>query len=332
MGRNMIDIDEQELINMLAELPTQQAVADHFGVSQPTISNRIKELGLVKSRGTTNKDSRIEFPSLSWEEVKKILFEVQNNNSPTVGYEAVDIEIESPGNILIIPLLDLHIGSRYTYSRELVDLIDLIVENPRVFTGFNGDLADNYNTSAYRGGQIEQGLKIQMQKAIVETLVKRLHGNILWFINGCHDEWSYFNDGFDFAQYLSHKDVEGYYMGHHGTVKLYLNGIKYKLFVTHNTYRNSTLNEPHGLKWVCREHVGYDAAIKGHDHVPFVDEFILRNRIRYAICGAPWKGQDRHGSKVGYSPIIQTTPGIIFNGKEKAFLADIDYKNLVKYL
>jgi len=332
MGRREIEIDEEELIEQLDLLPTQEKIADYFGVSQGTISNRIRDLKLVKSNGLTDKDPKKEFPSLTWEKAKEILIDVQDNNSPTVGYKEVEIEIEAPGNILIVPLMDLHIGARYNYSRELIELVELISDNPRVFTGFCGDLADNYNTSAYKGGQVEQGLKIQMQKAIVETLVKKLHGNILWFLNGCHDEWSYFNDGFDFAQYLSHKDLEGYYMGHNGTVFLYLNGIKYKMFVTHNTFRNSSLNEPHGLKWVCREHVGYDIAIKGHDHVPFVDEYILRSRIRYGICGSPWKGQDRHTSKVGYAPTVQTTPGVILNSKTKAFLADIDYKNLVKYL
>lgn len=332
MGRRELEIDPEELKEMIDTLPTQQHVADYFKCSQGTISNKIKEYGLVQSNGITPRDPKLEFPSYTWEEVCEILLKHQEENCPTVGYNEAEVEIESPGNILLIPLEDLHIGARYNYSRELIDLINLIVDNPRVFTGFCGDLADNYNTSAYKGGQVEQGLKIQTQKAIVETLVKKLHGNIIWFLNGCHDEWSYFNDGFDFAQYLSHKDLEGYYMGHNGKLILYLNGIKYKLFVTHNTYRNSTLNEPHGLKWVCREHMGYDVGIKGHDHVPFVDEFILRGKTRYAICGSPWKGQDRHGSKVGYSPTVQTTPGIIFNGKKKAFLADIDYKNLVKYL
>lgn len=332
MGRNGIEIDKEELKQKLKELPTQEKVAEHFGVSQGTISNRVKDYKLVKANGITDRDSKIEFPSFTWEKAKKILFAVQDEHSPTIGYEQVEIEIESPGNILIVPLMDMHIGSRYTYSRELVELIDLIVDNPQVFTGFNGDLADNYTTSAYKSGQIEQSIPLMEQKAIVETLIKRLQGNILWFVNGCHDEWSFFNDGFDLAQYLAHKDRQGYYMGHHGRVDIYVNGIKYKVFVIHNTYRNSSLNEGHGLKWICREHVGYDMAVKGHDHTAHIEEFVLRGKNRYSMAGNAWKGQDRHGSKQGFPKTGQTTPGFILNTKKKQIIVDIDYRNLVKYL
>lgn len=330
MGRREIEFDEEELKEMLDILPTQQAVADHFGVSQGTISNKIRKL--VEVNGKTPKDYKIEFPSLTWDKAKEILLDVQENNSPSVGYREVEFEIESPAPILIIPIMDTHIGARYTFAKELIDLIDLIKNNPRVFTGFNGDLADNYTTTAYKGGQVEQGLKIQLQKSIVESMIKELQGKILWFVNGCHDEWSYYNDGFDLAQYLSHKDQQGYYMGHSGKIFLYLNGIKYKLVVTHNTYRNSTLNEGHGLKWVCREHTGYDIAIKGHNHTAHVEEFVMREKNRYSMAGTAWKGQDRHASKNGYPDGGQTTPGFILDNKKKNIMLDIDYRNLVKYI
>lgn len=332
MGRSGIVIDKEELKRKLQELPTQQKVADHFNVSQGTISNKVREYELTKAKGKTDRDEKIEFPSLSWDKAKEILLAVQDENSPTIGYDKVEIEIESAGNILMVPIMDLHIGARYNYSRELIALIDLIVENPQVYTGFNGDLADNYNTSAYKSGQIEQSLPVMKQKAIVEALVRKLQGKILWFVNGCHDEWSYFNDGFDLAQYLAHKDREGYYMGHHGRVDIYLNGERYKLFVIHNTYNNSQLNKGHGLKWVCREEVGYDIGIKAHNHVANTEEFVMRGKNRYSMCGSAWKGQDRHGSKEGFPPTGKTTPGFILSSKTKTIILDIDYRNLVKYL
>jgi len=332
MGRSEIVIDKEELKEQLNLLPTQKKVGEHFGVSQATISNKIRDYEITKVAGRTDRDEKIEFPSLSWEKTKEILFAVQDENSPTIGYEKVEMEIETAGNILIVPLMDMHIGARYTYSRELIDLIDLIRDNPQVFTGFNGDLADNYNTSAYKSGQIEQSIPLMKQKAIVEALVKRLQGNILWFVNGCHDEWSYFNDGFDLAQYLSHKDRQGYYMGHHGRVDIFLNGIRYRIFVIHNTFRNSSLNEGHGLKWICREHVTYDMAVKGHNHTAHIEEYVLRGKNRYSMAGNAWKGQDRHGSKQGYPKTGKTTPGFILNSKTKEFILDIDYRNLVKYI
>ena len=105
MGRREIDIDEEELKEMLDILPTQQHVAEHFDVSQATISNRVRELGLTQARGITDKDNKIEFPSLTWEETKDILLKVQEQNSPTVGYEEVKIEINTKGNILLAHII-----------------------------------------------------------------------------------------------------------------------------------------------------------------------------------------------------------------------------------
>ena len=327
-----IDIKKEDLEKDLSTFPTQQHIADKYGCTQGTISNKIKEFELTKVIPLTPRDPKVEYPAMSWEATKEMLISIQEENSPTVGYNEVDIKIETKSKILGIPIMDLHLGSRYTYSDDLIELVEFIAENPQVYTGINGDLADNYNTSAYKGGQVEQRLPIQVQKSMVENLVKKLSGNILWFVNGCHDEWSYYNDGFDLAQYLAHKDQQGYYMGHGGRVNLTIGETLYKLFVIHNTYRNSSINDGHGLRWVCREHFGYDLAIKGHNHQPSIDCFFMRKKPRYSMCGNAWKGQDRHGSKVGYPPVGNTTPGFLLEPKKKKIILALNYKDLVKYL
>jgi len=327
-----IPIIKEDLIEDLNTYPTQQAIAEKYGCTQGTISNKIKLFGLTKLIPKTERDPKIEYPAMTWDKTKEILLTIEEQNSPSVGYEEVDIDIETKSKICIVPIMDLHAGSRYTYSTEFIELVEFIVENPQVFTGFNGDLADNYNTSAYKAGQIEQRIDIQRQKSIVENIIKELSGNILWFINGCHDEWSYLNDGFDLAQYLAHKDQQGYYLGHHGRVNLTVGDICYKIFNIHNTFRGSSLNDGHGLRWICREHWGYDIAVKGHDHRPYVESFFMRRKPRYTMGGRAWKGQDRHGSKKGYPPVGDTTPGFLLEPKKKKVILAMNYKDLVKYL
>ena len=75
---------------------------------------RINEYKLIKTNVLTPRDEKIEFPSLTREKSIEVLLDVQNNNSPTVRYYKVEIEIESPCNILIVPLMDTQFGSRYT--------------------------------------------------------------------------------------------------------------------------------------------------------------------------------------------------------------------------
>jgi len=327
-----INITKEDLKQDLQTYPTQQAIADKYGCTQATISNKIKEFELTKAIPQTPRDPKIEFPSLSWEKTKEILLTIEEENSPTVGYDEVQIDIETKSKILMVPLMDSHFGSRYTYAHNFIETVEFIAENPQVYTGFNGDLADNYNTSAYKAGQIEQRIPIQIQKSMVENMVKKLQGKILWFVNGCHDEWSYYNDGFDLAQYLAHKDQQGYYMGHGGRVILKIGDIEYKLLVIHNTFRNSSINDGHGLKWACREQIGFDIGVKGHNHQPFVSSYILRGKPRYGMAGCTWKGQDRHGSKRGFPPGYNIAPGFLLEPKKKKVILALNYKDLVKYL
>jgi hypothetical protein len=106
----------------------------------------------------------------------------------------------------------------------------------------------------------------------------------------------------------------------------------YKIFTTHNTFRNSTLNDGHGLKWILREHCGFDIGIKAHNHKPHLEEFILRGKTRYIIGCSSYKGQDRHSSKEGFPPTKLLVPGILLHPKRKEIIGNIDYRELKDYL
>ena len=333
MGRNKIEITKEELEKALDETSTQAKAGELLGCSQATICNLMAKHGIeAKARGETETDEALEMPDYTFEQSKKLLSELQKVTRPTVGYNEVNISIDTNYKILLVPLADWHIGARYVNYNQLLEDIEFIAGTPNVYAGLCGDYCDNYNTSAYKAGQIEQSLPIQNQKAHVETMIKKLEGKLLWFINGCHDEWSYISDGFELAQFLAHKSQQGYYMGHNGIVRLTVGDVPYKLFVTHNTFRNSAINDGHGLKWVCREHLGFDIGIKAHNHKPHTEEFILRGRRRYLVSCGTYKGQDRHGSKKGFPQTRLEIPGILLHPKKKEAILNIDYRELIKYL
>jgi hypothetical protein len=139
------------------------------------------------------------------------------------------------------------------------------------------------------------------------------------------------NYGFDLGQYLADKG-DCYYLGHNGYVNLKVGEVDYRLFVTHNTFRTSTINPGHGLRSALKEHGDFDVGICAHVHKPHIETFVLRGQKRWIMtCGA-FKGQDRHGSKVGYPPLLNCTPGFILDNEKREITMNIDYKELVKYL
>lgn len=186
MGRKSLVIDKEELIEKLKELPTQNDVAEYFDCSQGTISNKVREYDIgPKLVMKTKKREGMELPEFSYDDLKKTLTQLEDRAEKSIGYNEVDIEIETERPIGILPLQDFHIGARYVFYRRLFESVDTIVDHPFIFTTLNGDYADNYNTSAYKAGQIEQAIPIQEQKASVESIIKRLAPSTLSIINGC---------------------------------------------------------------------------------------------------------------------------------------------------
>lgn len=332
MGRNSLDISEEELVEALKKTKTQSQAGELLGISQASVSNYMREFNISPKKLMNTPIIRAhQSPNLSYEELIQILVQAQEEEEPTVGYNEVDISIETDRNIAIFPTADWHIGARWVDYKRLIQMIEDIVNQPYAYTLLCGDFCDNYNQTAYRGGQVEEKIPIQWQKYAAEVFIKRLAPKGLGIINGCHDEWSWFNDGFDFAKYLASKG-DCYYLGHNGYINLKVNDIDYRIFMTHNTYRNSTINEGHGLRSALKEHGDFDVGVCAHAHKPFVETFVLRGEKKWIMrCGA-FKGQDRHASKGGFPPTYECTPGFILNHDKKDVIMDIDYTKLLEYL
>jgi len=333
MARTNRNVTQKELEEALEKALTQTKAAKILGVTQSYVSQLMKHFEIDASMvGETPRDEKLEAPSYTYNQVKALTKGLMEVNSPTVGYDQVSIKLDTKYNILIVPLADWHIGARWVYYDRLEKDLEFIRDTANVFCGLNGDYCDNYEVSPYRQGRHEQQLSVAQQKAVCETYLKEIKGKVLWFLNGCHDEWSYINDGFDLAQYLAHKDQHGYYMGHNGVVNLKIGKVSYKLYTTHKAIGSTKRNPGNGLKEVLREHGEYDIGISAHRHVPHTEQFINKKLERYIVTCGPYKGQDRNGSQAGYAPTKLDIPGILLSPKERTIITNIDYRKLVQYL
>jgi len=333
MARTNKNITEGQLEEALNKTNTQTQAGKILGITQSYVSQLMKTFGMdAEVVGTTPKDERVEMPNYTYKQVRAITKQLMKASVETIGYNIVEMEIKTKYNILLIPMADWHIGAKWVWYDRLEEDIDFIRDNANVYTGLCGDFCDNIDSSPFKSKAREQTLSVQQQKAFAETYLKELRSKVLWFLNGCHDEWSHDNDGFDLAQYLAHKDTLGYYMGHNGWIKLKVGKITYKIFVTHNTINNSSLNEGHGLKHVLMKAGGFDIGIQAHKHRPHVETFILRKKRTHLLSCGSYKGSDRYGSKKGYPPLKLEIPGILLNPNRKEAILNIDYRELIKYL
>ena len=332
MGRNPIEINPEELIQKLKEFGNQHQTAEYFGVTQPTISNKLREYGLALNiQAKTPKLKGHESIKFSFDETKEILLNLQKKSPKTIGYDKVDIEIDTPTKLLLVPLGDWHIGARYVYYDSLIEAIEIIKNNPNIMTILCGDYCDNYNTSSYKVGQLEQMIDLQEQKAHAESLIKEIASKTLGIVQGCHVEFSVFNDGFDFSRYVS-KHLKGYYLGHYGIINLKIGVVDYSIYVKHKTWRNSTINLGHGSKSIIKENADVDIVISAHNHTPYIEECIIRGKKRYFVKCGPFKGEDNFSSRTGFPPTSHKTPGLLLDPLKKEVMLDSNYKNLIKYL
>lgn len=334
MGRTNKNITEEELEEALKKSRTQTQAAKLLGITQSYVSQLMKHFELdAELIGQTEKDPRIEQPHYTYKQVKEITAKLMEASVPTVGYDEVNIEIKTKHPILLIPTADWHIGAKWVWYNRLHKDIDFIRDTANVYTGLCGDFCDNISSSPFRSNRTrEQTLTVQQQKAFAETYLKELRSKVLWVLNGCHDEWSHENDGFDLAKYLAHKDAIAYYMGHNGYINLKVGKITYRLHVTHNTLANSRKNEGYGLKEVFKEDGTFDIGIQAHKHRPQVETTIIRKQRVFIVSCGSYKGEDRYGSKKGYPPLKLEIPGIILNPETKEVRIDIDYRKLVQFL
>ena len=115
-------------------------------------------------------------------------------------------------------------------------------------------------------------------------------------------------------------------------INLLVGNVLYRIFITHNTFRHSTINEGHGLKSALKEGADFDIGIKAHNHKPHVEECVVRGEKRFLVSSGAYKGQDRYASRGGFPSTIGCTPGIMLDPELKSVIVNTDYNELKSFL
>lgn len=289
-------IDATKLVLVEYGKVIQSKIADKLNVTYPTFLKEKKRLGLDPKRiELTERNKAFEKIDWSEEEFIELMGEIDGRTEKTVGYNEFSYKFKE--SIIFLPIGDLHIGAETTEHSRIAKLITKVRPLSNVFIVFTGDSIDNFGKFSVGGGIHEQAVNVTKQKQIAEWICKYLGDKLLGVIQGCHEEFSYRADGFDFGKYLANiSDTR--YLGKKALLTLLVGENEYKVYVDHNSRWSSTDNMCHGLKKTCRNQTPFDLGIGAHRHVPNAENSLIQGRMVKTCKISSFKRPDRFIEKV----------------------------------
>jgi len=302
VGRKIIELtvkditDAYKIVKQKYQKIIQKYVADELEVSYPTYMREKQRLGLdPKNIELTPRDKFFEKTVWSENEFFQELGEIDDRTSKTIGYNYFKYKFDE--SIIIKPIGDLHIGADTTIHREIGKIIKIGHDNPNIKFIWVGDYIDNFGKYGPGGGIHQQAISISKQKEMAEWIALYLGDKILAVIQGCHEEFSYNADGFDFGKYLANK-ADARYLGKQGILDLEVGENTYKVLVDHNERWWSTDNVCHGLKQTCRKFHDFDLGLGAHRHMPNAENTFIKGKMVKTCKVSPYKKPDRFIDKI----------------------------------
>ena len=302
VGRKTIELTTEDIRDATAKVLKKYGyirlkfVAGELGVSYPTFLREKERLGLdPKTMELTSRSKFFEQTEWTEEEFMKEMFDIDERTSKTIGYNYFKFKFDE--SIILKPIGDLHIGADTTIHSEIAKIIKFCHDRPNIKLLWAGDYIDNFGKYSVGGGQHEQAVSITKQKELAEWIAKYLKGKILGVIQGCHEEFSYRADGFDFGKYLANK-ADARYLGKQAILELEVGENTYKILIDHNERYSSTMNMCHGLKQACRFSKDFDLGIGAHRHVPNAENTLIRGKMVKTCKLSSYKKPDRFIEKV----------------------------------
>ena len=202
-------------------------------------------------------------------------------------FEMVVHQIPTKQDITIIPIYDVHLGSRECREQEFISFIDSIKDKDNVFVILGGDLIDNGTrngiTNVFRATMPPSAQKREMAK-----ILEPIRDKILCSVSGNHERRSG-KDADDDPVYdiMAKLDLEHLHRENMAFLKIQLgeqendNGTRkaakyrptYTLCVTHGSgggiLPGATINRNERFGYALD---GVDAVIVGHSHRPMISQ------------------------------------------------------------
>ena len=230
-------------------------------------------------------------------------------------------------------LADFHAFHPETDHERIFQEIEVIMETPKSYIVFGGDLIEGI---FWGGASMEQIGSLDEQRGFLRELWKRTKGRVVAAVSGEHDsKWAAKTGADPYGEFTELSG--GVYK--RGLLELTLEAgdEAYSGLVAHRLRGNSIYNNLHPPMRASREIQGHDFYLSGHTHRKGVAIQAVRDKdgardVAFGVSG-PYKGTDEYTQRSGW--IEQKTKQLYgftlrFNPYEKRIEIDEDVVNANK--
>lgn len=181
-------------------------------------------------------------------------------------YEFND-EVYQEHGLIIVPITDVHLGSRHCNVQYFKAFIEYILQVPNCVTILNGDLAETATKDSVGAAMFEEDGNIPEQLAVLHELLKPLAeaGKILGVGPGNHEQRVENLIGINPMQLLAEK-LGVPYFGHQGFFNIVVNNISYKCSFHHGTGGGGSVGSKSNAAERMNKVVMADLYFSGHTH------------------------------------------------------------------
>jgi hypothetical protein len=176
-------------------------------------------------------------------------------------------ELYQEHGLIVVPITDVHLGSRHSNAAYFQAFIDYIMQVPNCVTILNGDLAETATKDSVGAAMFEEEANIPEQLATLHEMLKPLAkaGKILGMGPGNHEQRVENLIGINPMQLLAEKlDVP--YFGHQGFFQIVVNGISYNCAFHHGSGGGATVGSKSSAAEKMNKVVMADLYFSGHTH------------------------------------------------------------------
>lgn len=143
--------------------------------------------------------------------------------------------------LVIVPIMDVHLGSVESNEEYFQNFLDYILETPNVVTILNGDLAETATKTSVGKAMFEEDRHFHEQMSILKEKLAPLAeaGKILGIGPGNHEERIANLIGLN-PMYMLAETLDVPYFGYQGFFRIIVNGITYNIAAFHGAGGGAT--------------------------------------------------------------------------------------------
>lgn len=215
-------------------------------------------------------------------------------------FEIITHKFEDRPDITIIPIADVHLGSKECMEQEFISFIETVAETPNLYLVLAGDLINNATRSSV-SNIFEERYRPADQKKMMAKILEPVKDRILCAVPGNHEGRSG-KDADDCPMYdiMCKLDIEDRFRENIAFVKIHCGKMNadgkknptYVLAVVHGNgggiYTGGSVNRNERFGYVLD---GVDCVISAHSHKPAVTapSKIKVNPFRNTVSVVPFK-------------------------------------------